>query len=106
LDLLLKSRLLEEPSRESDVLRVAPDSVAEHMVARQRTESLGGDPAGWHAFVCDLRKADWPQGFVAALRASVDHHVYGSPVPPAVRELFRSGGTPADGDPDTDAAPV
>jgi photosystem II stability/assembly factor-like uncharacterized protein len=90
LDLLLKSRLLEEPSRDSDMLRIAPDPVAEHMVARQRTEALGGDSKGWDAFVRDLQKAGWPEGFVAALRACADHHIYGPLVQPTVHELFRS----------------
>jgi hypothetical protein len=90
LDLLLKSRLLEEPSRDSDVLRIAPDPVAEHVVARQRTEVLGANFEGWQAFISDLQQAGWPQGFATALRASIDHHVYGAPVPSTLRELIRT----------------
>jgi hypothetical protein len=33
-DVLAKSRLLETPSPDPDIVRIAPDPVAEHLVAR------------------------------------------------------------------------
>jgi hypothetical protein len=46
-NLLESSRLLESPSRHSDTMHIAPDPVAEHLVARACTEEMGSDVKAW-----------------------------------------------------------
>jgi hypothetical protein len=85
-DLLEKSRLLEAPSQYSDAAHIAPDPVAEHLVARLRAEELAGDQRKWRAFLTQLRKGGLPSGFVAALIACSHHEIYGAGIPPLVRQ--------------------
>jgi hypothetical protein len=85
LEILRRSRLLDSPS-DSDVIRVAPDPVAEHLVARMRMEELRGDVRSWRSFLGRIRKQDLSEGFVAALAACADNEVYGKPVPASVRQ--------------------
>jgi photosystem II stability/assembly factor-like uncharacterized protein len=89
-DLLLNSRLLETPSPHSDVVRIAPDPVAEHMVARLRTEALGAAVAAWRRLWRELRSQGMPDGFLAALNACIEDSVYGRQVPEVIRRLFRT----------------
>lgn len=84
--LLEKSRMLESPSQDSDAVRIAPDPVAEHLVARLRTEELASDLKGWRSFLAKIGKQGPPQGFVASLVACAEHEVYGRPIPPLIRQ--------------------
>ena len=85
LALLKTSRLLEAPSESSDLLRIAPDPVAEHMAARARVKTLGADLPKWEAFLRELRAQKMPEGFLVALRNCCRHRVYGRDVPTQVR---------------------
>lgn len=85
LELLERSRLVDSPD-ESDAVRVDPDPVAEHLVARLRTEELRGDLRSWRSFLGRIRKQESSAGFVAALAACVGNDVYGKPVPASIRQ--------------------
>jgi hypothetical protein len=87
--LLERSRLLESPSQHSDAVHIAPDPVAEHLVARFRTEELGSDAKAWRSFLAQLRKQGWPAGFTAALVACVDDTIYGAQVPLPICQLLK-----------------
>jgi hypothetical protein len=89
-ELLEKSRLLESPSRDSDAVRIAPDPVAEHLVARLRTEQLASDMEAWRSFLVKLDEHSRPEGFVAALAACAEHEVYGRPIPSLIRPEIRA----------------
>jgi hypothetical protein len=85
--LLERSRLLEAPSLHSDVVHIAPDPVAEHLVARLRTEELGSRLQGWSGFLKQLRKYGDPStDFINALAACTEDEVYGSAIPASVRD--------------------
>ncbi|MFZ3326179.1 MAG: YCF48-related protein, partial [Methylocella sp.] len=88
--LLEKSRLLESPSQDSDAVRIAPDPVAEHLVARLRTEELASDLKGWRSFLAKIGKHGPPPGFVASLVAGAEHEVYGRSIPPLIRQQIRA----------------
>jgi hypothetical protein len=88
--LLEKSRLLESPSPDSDAVRIAPDPVAEHMVARLRTEELASDEEGWVTFLTKIREHGLPLGFVASLEACAEHEVHGRLIPPLIRNQIKT----------------
>jgi hypothetical protein len=97
-ELLEKSRLLEAPSQYADALHIAPDPVAEHLVARLRAEELGADQRKWRTFLTQLRKQGLPAGFVAALGACSQHEIYGAAIPVlVVRQIkgLQDGGAEA-----------
>jgi hypothetical protein len=85
LNLLERSQILEAPSQDYDNIRIAPDPIAEHLVARRRTEELRGDVEGWEIFLEQVRRAGSPAGFVAALAACAGDEVYGTRIPPLIR---------------------
>lgn len=87
--LLEKSRLLVSPSQHSDVVHIVPDPVAEHFVARLRTEELGGNEKGWSVFLRQLRKHDLPVDFMAALAVCAEDEAYGSAVPAPIRQQLK-----------------
>jgi len=83
-----KANILEAPSQDSDFVRISPDPIAEHLVARLRTEELGGNAKAWRAFLAQVRRVGSPEGFVAALVACIEDAVYGSKVPtPIVQQI-------------------
>jgi hypothetical protein len=87
--LLEKCRLLASPSPHSDVVHIVPDPVAEHLVARLRTEELGTNTKGWSSFIRQLRKCNLPVDFMAALAACVEEEAYGSAVPIPIRQQLK-----------------
>jgi hypothetical protein len=87
--LLEKSQILESPSPDSNIVRIAPDPLAEHLVARLRTEEFQGDSADWRKFLGRLRKKGLPAGFVSALAACAEDEVYGRMIPPQIREEIK-----------------
>ena len=87
--ILERSRLLEASSQYSDAVRISPDPVAEHLVARLRTEELRSDGPRWRAFLNQFLKRDLSTGFVAGLAACADHEAYGAPVPPVIRQRIK-----------------
>jgi hypothetical protein len=86
---LERSRLLEASSRYSDAVRISPDPVAEHLVARLRAEEFAGDLPRWRVFLMQFQKRDSAAGFLAALAACSEHDVYGAPVPQLIRERLK-----------------
>jgi hypothetical protein len=90
LKLLEKSQILEAPTQDSDNVRIAPDPIAEHLVARLRMEELGGNTKAWRTFLTQVRRVGSPEGFVAALAACVEDDVYGRKVPILVTEQIRA----------------
>jgi hypothetical protein len=86
---MAKSRLLESPSPDSDIAHIAPDPIAEHLVARLRTEGLKSDHEGWTVFLAHIREVGSPTGFVAALGACAGHEVYGTPIPKMIAQQIR-----------------
>jgi HEAT repeat protein len=76
-DTLLGSRLTEADSRNSELIRIAQDPIAEHLAARARVEELAGDTKKWRAFLNVLRQRGRPAGFVDALRACLQARGYG-----------------------------
>ncbi len=91
IDILLDSRLIEADSRNSELIRIALDPIAEHLVARSRVEAMAGDAKKWRSFLDLLKRRGWPAGFVEAVRACLNARGYGyhaHPVSDAVlREL-------------------
>jgi len=85
LNTLIDSRLIEADTRNAELMRVALDPIAEHLVARARVETLGKDVAGWRAFLTELWRVNCPAGFLDSLRACLGHRVYGRAVPPDIR---------------------
>jgi hypothetical protein len=85
IDILLDSLLLEADSHNSELMRIALDPIAEHLVARTLTEALAANTNGWRSFLDDLEGCGWPSGFMDALVASLEHRVYGRPVPDTIR---------------------
>ncbi|MGA3342003.1 MAG: hypothetical protein ABSD11_15590 [Methylocella sp.] len=93
--LLQKSRLLEALSENEDLVRVAPDPIAEHLVARLRVKTLGVAEQGWRAFLEQLDAANRPADFIQALLACFDHPDYGRDIPSEIRqELLNFAATP------------
>jgi len=92
IDILLDSRLIESDSRNSELIRVALDPIAEHLVARSRVESIAGDARKWRSFLDLLKRRGSPTGVVEAVRACLEARGYGHkahPVPDAVlQRLF------------------
>jgi hypothetical protein len=86
---LERSRLLEPISQYSDRVRISPDPVAEHLVARLRTEEYGSDGQRWRDFINKLCDRDLPAGFVAALAACAEQEAYGAPVPLLIRQRIQ-----------------
>ena len=84
-NVLEKSQILEAPSRDSNIIRIAPDPIAEHLVARLRTEELQGNLRAWRSFLGEVRRAGSPAGFVAALAACAEDEVYGKLIPALIR---------------------
>jgi hypothetical protein len=87
--MLLNSRLLEEDSRNPELMRIALDPIAEHLVARDRVEALAGNAKRWQLFLDRLEKLGWPAGFVGALTECLQARGYGHsklPVSDAVRK--------------------
>jgi hypothetical protein len=86
IDILLDSRLIEADSRNSELIRVALDPIAEHLVARSRVESMSGDARKWRSFLDLLNRRGWPTGVVEAVRACLEARGYGHqahPIPDA-----------------------
>jgi hypothetical protein len=93
-EVLEKSRLLESPSQDANNVRIAPDPVAEHLVARLHTEELGSDVRGWRSFLDRVRaqgahEQESPAGFVMALTACTDDEVYGRRIPGLIRQQIK-----------------
>jgi hypothetical protein len=86
--LLEESRLLEAASIDRDAVRIEPDTIAEHLVARNRVEMLGRCEGDWEAFVGELEAAGWPAEFVEALSSCAQSQAYGRPVPDRIRVLL------------------
>jgi hypothetical protein len=82
---LIDSRLLETDTRNAELMRMALDPIAEHLVARSRVETLGADREEWRLFLTELRLNSCPPGFLDSLRACLHHRVYGRSVPPDIR---------------------
>jgi hypothetical protein len=70
-------------------VHIAPDPVAEHLVARLRTEEFGGNIRQWSSFLRQLGKHSLPADFVAALAACAEDEVYGANVPPPIRRQLK-----------------
>jgi hypothetical protein len=86
---LLDSRLLEADSRNSELMRIAFDPIAEHLAARAHVEELAGNMKRWAVFPDVLKQHGWPVGFVDALRACLQARGYGHqahPVSDAVHQ--------------------
>jgi hypothetical protein len=79
--LLEKSRLVESPSQYSDAVHIAPDPVAEHLVARLRIQELQNNLEAWERFLSELQRIGAPPEFMSALAACAEDQVYGSPIP-------------------------
>ena len=86
--LLQKSRLLEALSESENLVRVAPDPIAEHLVARSQAKTLGASKPRWRSFLKQLDAANHPEDFLAALRACFDHPDYGRDIPPEIRQAL------------------
>ena len=86
---LERSRLLEASSRYSDAVRISPDPVAEHLVARLRVEKFASDVPSWRTFLVQFQKRNTASGFLAALAACSEHNVYGAPVPQLIRQRIK-----------------
>ncbi len=87
-----RSRIIESPSQ-SDIVRISPDPVAEHLVSRLKFEELGSDEIAWRELLDALRKLRLPDGFIMALAACADDEVHGRRLPPSIRgqmESFRT----------------
>jgi len=95
IDILLGSRLLEADSRNQELIRIALDPIAEHMVARSRVEAMAGDTKKWRSFLEVLRRRGWPAGFVEAVRTCLEARGYGHQIHPiadaVLRELLVAG---------------
>ena len=81
---LVDSRLLDTDTRNTELMRIAHDPIAEHLAARVRTEALAGDAERWRVFLAELREQTSP-GFLDAVRACLEHRVYGRRVPSQIR---------------------
>jgi hypothetical protein len=88
-NVLAKSQILEAPSQDSNIIRIAPDPIAEHLVARLRTEELQGNLKAWRSFLGQVRRAGSPAGFVAALAACAEDEVYGKLIPALIRRQIK-----------------
>jgi hypothetical protein len=95
IEVLLDGRLVEADSRNTELMRIALDPVAEHLVARAHVEELADKVQGWSAFRAKLEKLHGVEGFRDALRACLEHPVYGRPVPHRVCEWLTSAGETA-----------
>ncbi|MGO7486642.1 MlaD family protein [Rhizobium ruizarguesonis] len=87
--ILERSRLLESPP-ESDIVRISPDPVAEHLAARLTIEDLGSDEKGWRSVLDTLTKQHLPEGFVVALAACYEDDVHGRRIPPLIGNQIKS----------------
>jgi hypothetical protein len=87
--------LLEEPSEEYDAVRIAPDPIAEHLVARARCETCKSNYMEWVAFLRELcaipgqRGGGVPEGFIEALASCGEHPAYGQHTLPGRIHLDR-----------------
>jgi hypothetical protein len=90
IDRLLNSRLLEEDSRNPELMRIAFDSIAEHLVARDRVETLADNIKRWESFLDRVKKRGCPAGFVDALLQCLEARGYSPahPVSGTVHELL------------------
>jgi photosystem II stability/assembly factor-like uncharacterized protein len=88
--LLEKSRLLEALSENENLVRVAPDPIAEHLVARSRVRTLGVKEKSWRIFLQQLDAANRPADFIQALLACFDHPDYGRDIPCEIRQELRN----------------
>ncbi len=86
---LLKSRLLETHSRNTEWVRVKLDPIAEHLVARHYVQTLAASEAAWSVFLDEVQCAGCPAGLIDALGACLEHEVYGWLTPVSVkRQVF------------------
>jgi hypothetical protein len=88
-NVLETSQILESPSQDSNFIRIAPDPIAEHLVARSRSEELQGDLKAWRSLLGKVRRQGSPAGFVAALGACAEDDVYGKLIPAPIRQQIR-----------------
>jgi len=86
LRILQASRLLEAVSDADNLVHVAPDPIAEHLVARLRCISLGRSTHDSQAFRRKLERAKCPVDFLTALQACFDHPDYGSKISDDLRK--------------------
>jgi photosystem II stability/assembly factor-like uncharacterized protein len=86
LRILQASRLLEAVSDTDNLVHVAPDPIAEHLVARLRCISLGRSTHDWQVFRRQLERAKCPVDFLAALGACFEHPDYGSKISDDLRK--------------------
>jgi hypothetical protein len=77
IDILLDSRLIEADSRNSELIRVTLDPIAEHLAVRSRVESMAGDATKWRSFLRLLKRRGWPIAVVDAVRACLEARGYG-----------------------------
>jgi len=87
---LLESKLLETDSFKPELMRISMDTIAEHLVAREKMEELAGDIKKWQSFLSDLDAQGRPAGFRDALRACIDHRAYGRSVPNVIRNMLQA----------------
>jgi len=90
IDILLDSRLIEADSRNSELIRVALDPIAEHLVARSRVEAMAGDAEKWQSFVDLLESRGWPTAVVEAVRACLEARGYGHQAHPLPDAILRT----------------
>jgi hypothetical protein len=79
-DVLEKSRMVETPAPSSNLVRISPDPIAEHLVARSRALELSTE-LDWGNFLDRLSAEGLPAGFLSALSACSEHEVYGRNIP-------------------------
>jgi hypothetical protein len=75
--MLLNSRLLEEDELNPELMRIALDPIAEHLVARDRVEHFGDNVKRWQSFLDRLEERGWPADFVDALLQCICARGYG-----------------------------
>jgi len=77
IQILLISGLVEQDTRNDELMRIKLDPVAEHLVARAKTEQMAGDETKWGEFLDLLQAKGWPPDFVDALVGCVRARGYG-----------------------------
>jgi hypothetical protein len=86
LEILTGSQLLEVDARNTELIRITLDPIAEHLVARSLTESLAANLENWREFLKRLQRRGNPAGLRDALRECLGHRVYGRAIPREVQQ--------------------
>ena len=90
LEVLERSQLLKAPSTEFNIIRIEPDPIAEHLVARSYARDFGKNTSEWRSLLARIRAKGSPRGFVSALAACAEDEVYGKDIPTLVRQQILS----------------